>query len=120
MELGVFSGKQPGIYISPDWMIQSRDELLLNYIDQNIIKFLNPGLKFDVYMESFPELKFGDFLFFSLVKSGITCHSAIYVDEADELIFHARQKKCCMQETLSNSWKKRLTYIYRLKTWESQ
>ena len=108
-EIGVLTGKKEKVFLPFDWIFQTRKELLLEIVDENIKNFLRPGLKFEILKKD-PE--FGDLVFFSLLKSGVTNHSGIYTGKNQ--IFHCLTKRSCMFYSLPECWINRITFIYRL------
>ncbi len=111
IELGQLTGKVEKVFLSFDWIFQVKKELMLEIVDQNIKEFLIPSLKFEI-IERPSELKFGDLLFFNLVRNGNTCHSSFYCGE--NKIFHCLTNIKCKFDYLSVAWKRRITYCYRL------
>lgn len=115
--MGVLKGNLEKVYKAPDWMLSGKQEVLLDFVNETLKEYLN---KKDFYFSKIKaplkELYFGDFLFFSLVKSGVTNHAAIYLGE--DKIFHCLTKQKCCIDQLSFSWRKRITQVYRLKLWQ--
>ena len=112
VELGVFSATIEGFHIPPDWFINGKDELLLETVDKHIELFLDEEKHFILKHREQQKLEFGDFLFFSLSKSGVSHHAAVYVG-GDE-IFHVWHKGYCSFAPLSRAWKNRISWNYRL------
>ncbi len=113
--IGVFSGFLPNVYAPQDWMISGKKEILIGFIDEAFRKYLNRGL-YCSKLSGLTEPKFGDLLFFSLVKSGVCNHSAIYI--GDNNIFHCVTNRSCFIEKLSVAWSRRIKKVYRVMTWE--
>lgn len=113
--LGVLNGNLKGVYKAPDWYVQSKREVLLEFVDQTLKEHLKKGF---IFLRLPPrDLQFGDFLFFSFSKSGVAHHSAIYL--GDGKICHVITKRNCCIEMLSKAWEKRIKKVYRLTTWLS-
>ena len=107
IEMGIYK-KIEYDYYPHDWHIVTKQEIVLDGIKRNM-KNLKEGLSFKEVKD---DLKFGDWIIFSISPQGVSNHSGIYLGDG-KFISAIEKEGVCIKD-LTRSWKKAIKYVFRL------
>jgi cell wall-associated NlpC family hydrolase len=96
-------------YYSSDWYLQSRNELILNYMHAHVTKYLRKNL---AVTEEFAPLERGDIVTLRLHRPDINNHTVIYMGNGT--IVHAMSFGCVEEIPFASTWQKRIGVIFRI------
>lgn len=124
VEAGFMTQLKPHEYYPKDWMIHGEDEILIASFNQHVADYCGCGFEFeftefekaDIWAEPdpFPDLYFGDVIGFATKSTGLTNHTAIYMDY-DEMI-HCANGVGVIRAQLRDFWRKQMTCMWRVCT----
>lgn len=111
IEMGIYD-KIDYDYYPSDWHIHTKMEVVLDGIKANE-KNLKNNLHFeDLGKIDTKQLKFGDWLLFSISPQGVSNHSGIYIGNG-EFISALNNEGVCIKK-LDESWSKHIKHTFRL------
>lgn len=113
VEYGALSQLKEREYYSKDWYIHGTREVVLESFDFHIENFGVPGFHIGrQQIGNDTEFFFGDIVGFATTASGLTNHTAGYLNEG--LMIHCLQKLGVSIVPFDFEWLPRATYLWRL------